>query len=323
VAENDADLAYLRSTLTSGPQTTGWIDGRALQNYRSWRMATGYLGLAGATFTFQSSSGVKTSAVTQADGSFHLSEVPAGTYAVSAESPLLGAGALGPNSIAVPPGGCAVIRASFPTNATIAGKVIGAGGKPVAGIKVMAAALRPGAQFQAVEDADAETNANGEYLIPNVPIGKVAVAMNLDHAPTSAMPFDTAFAPGTQDPTAARVFDIHPGQQVTGVTFQLPPSLPFGDLYVDVKWPNGLRVSGGARAFAEWNGARAAFETAPALTNRVTLRLALGRKYEITVDWLDAKPGKFLYVDPAAPQTVEFLQPGQIIELHLKDPRPY
>ena len=102
----------------------------------------------------------------------------------------------------------------------------------------------------------------------------------------------------------------------------MPTPLSFGDLYVDVKWPDGSLAVGGARATAELNGARADFKNASNSSNRVKLRLALGRKYDISVDWIDAKPGRFLYVKGAGPHALEFTRDGEIIELPLKDPRP-
>jgi hypothetical protein len=102
----------------------------------------------------------------------------------------------------------------------------------------------------------------------------------------------------------------------------LPKPLPFGDLYVEVKWPDGSPALGGARAWAEWKKAEAGFGGAPASTNRVKLRLALERRYEIRVDWTDFKPGKFLFVEGAAPQTLDFTHDGQVVEMRLKNPHP-
>lgn len=85
VDENDADLAYLRSTLTRGPQTNGWIDGRAVQHFAWSGRTRAFPGLSGATFIFKSPSGIQASASTQNDGAFRLDEIPSGTYSVSAE----------------------------------------------------------------------------------------------------------------------------------------------------------------------------------------------------------------------------------------------
>jgi hypothetical protein len=56
--------------------------------------------------------------------------------------------------------------------------------------------------------------------------------------------------------------------------------------------------------------------------HRVKLRLALKRKYDIGVDWIDAKPGKFLFVKGAAPDTIDFMRDGQTLELRLKAAHP-
>jgi hypothetical protein len=136
------------------------------------------------------------------------------------------------------------------------------------------------------------------------------------------MPFDTFYIPGARNVQAARIFTLRPGQQIAGVSLRLPKPLLFGDLYVDVKWRSGLPAAGGARAFADWNGVRADFQRAPIATNRVKLRLALNRQYEIRVDWIDPKPGKFLFVEGAAGQRIDFTRDGESLEIQLKTEHP-
>jgi len=165
------------------------------------------------------------------------------------------------------------------------------------------------------------TDQEGRFNISNVRSGKVVLAANLKAAPTAEMPFDSVYAPGTQDLSSARVFVVQPGEHVNDLSLKLPHSLAFGDLYVDVTWPDGSPARGGARAFADWNGTRADFERAPIETNRVKLRLALHTNYEVRVDWIDSKPGKFLFVEGAATKMVEFTRDGASLELRLKEGR--
>jgi hypothetical protein len=137
------------------------------------------------------------------------------------------------------------------------------------------------------------------------------------------MPFDPVYVPGVQELSAAQVFRVPVNSVVAGVTLQLPRPLPFRTLYVDVVWPDGSAAIQGARATAEFDGARAAFEDAPEATNRVALSLALGRIYDIEADWLNWDVGRpMLTVDGMAPVKVNFTQDGQVVQLKLRASRP-
>ena len=328
IKENDPDLAYLRSAAKGSPQADGWIEGRAMQNY-SWASSPSeFVSVADAVLALTSAAGDRRATGVQADGTFKIGPVPPGVYTVSAQSPALGNGKVGEPEVDgdpevdVPAGGCAVVLVSFETGSTVSGTVLDADGKPARGIWVELGELQDGGHVRGIPQTWADTDRDGTFKISNVPVGRVLLAANLSGAPTASMPFDTVYAPGTENIAGARVFAIQRDAQVTGVSLRLPRSLPFGDLYVDVMWPDGTPALGGARAWARWNGAEAGFEPAPSATNRVKLRLALERKYEIQVEWIDAKPGKLLSVEGAELRTLDFTRDGQILELRLKTPRP-
>lgn len=322
VKEADPDLGFLRSAAKDGSKVNGSIEGRAVQNFSwPWQFAD-FVAAADAILTVTSHSGERRTAAVEADGTFQIGPVPPGTYSISAQSPILGNGKLAEPAVEVPYGGCAVANASFDTKSTISGKVLDTDGKSASGVRVELGELRADRKVRVIPQTWFNTDQDGSFKISNVAVGRVVLAANLNGAPTAEMPFDSVYVPGTQNVSAARVFTIQPGQHITSVLLRLPGPLPFGDLYVDVKWPDGSPALGGARAFAEWNRARADFERAPPTTNRVRLRLALERTYEISVDWIDAKPGRFLFVEGAAPQTLNFTRDGQTLELRLKAARP-
>jgi len=147
----------------------------------------------------------------------------------------------------------------------------------------------------------------------NVPMASVVLGSNLNGAPDKDARYDSFYLP---DP-----FFLKPGETRTGVVVHLPPPLPFGTLFVNVLWPNGTPALRGARAFAEWNDSRAAFEHAASSSNRVALPLALGRSYEVSVDWFsEDRPVK--YVDAKSKTTVQFDHDGQSVTLRLDGNRP-
>ena len=181
--------------------------------------------------------------------------------------------------------------------------------------------LQTGGKVRDLPGNWANSDEDGNFKLTDVPYGRIVVAANLNGAPKSGVPYEPFYAPGTHNALAARVFTIKPNSQVTGVTLQLPKPLAFGDLFVDVKWPDGSPALEGARAFASSNGAYADDGRAPAATNRVKLRLALGRKYKIRVDWLNDKSGKFLHVEGEV-KIIDFTKDGIITELKLNTIRP-
>ena len=181
--------------------------------------------------------------------------------------------------------------------------------------------LQTGGKVRDLPDNWANSDEDGNFKLTDVPYGRIVVAANLNGVPKKGMPYEPFYASGTHNALAARVFTIKPNSQVTGVTLQLPKPLAFYDLFVDVKWPDGSPALEGARAFASSNGAYADDGLAPAATNRVKLRLALGRKYKIRIDWLNDKPGKFLYVEGGT-QIIDFTKDGIITELKLNTIRP-
>ena len=321
IKENDGDLAFLRSATKVAQQVNGWIEGRAAQNFSGYGRFAEYVAAMDAMFTFTSRTGDRKTIAVHPDGTFKIGPVPPGVYAASATSAVLGIAKLH-REVEVPSGGCAVTWASFETNSTISGQVLDNGGQPAPRVRLELGELQADGKVRVIPGTWANTDQDGKFRVSNVPVGRIVLAANLNGAPTVNMPFDAVYVPGTQNTRSARIFAIQPGQQLTGISLRLPKPLRFGDAYVDVTWPDGSPALGGARAFAEWNGARADFERAPNSTNRVGLRVALKRRYSIRVDWIDAKPGKFLFVEGAAPGTLDFTRDGQILKLQHKASHP-
>ena len=290
-----------------------------MQNF-SWPYRfSEFVSATDGVFTLISTSGQHRTVPVQKDGTFRIDSVQPGTYTVSVQSTTYGVGKLREPKLDVPLGGCAIANGWFETGSTLSGRVFDADGKPAAHVRLELGEVQSGNKLRVIPQTWSNTDQDGKFNISNVPRGKVVLAANLKGAPTAEMPFDPVYAPGTQDLSSARVFVVPPGEHVNDLSLKLPRPLTVGELYVDVTWPDGSPARGGARAFADWNGARADFERAPNETNRVKLRLAVQRKYEIRVDWIDAKPGKFLFVEGAATKTVEFTRDGQSLELRLKE----
>jgi Carboxypeptidase regulatory-like domain len=315
VDEKDPDVAYLRSASKIGPQSDGWIEGRIGQNLSRLQRAE-FSPVPDATISVTFPDGKNRSVNVQPDGTFKTDPLSPGIYAIMLQSSSFGYQKA--EKAEVPTGGCAVFYHSFQSSATISGRILDHDGKPVPGIRLELGELQADGNVRIRSTDWANSDQQGNFKITNVPVGRVVLAAKLDGAPDERMPFDAFFAPGTRDVVNAQVFALQADQQLTGVTLRLPEPLPFGDLFVDVKWPDGTAAVDGARAFSRWNGVRADSGLAPKGTNRVKLRLALNRKYEITVDWFSNNSLANHYVTGATPQTVDFARDGQTVELRLK-----
>jgi hypothetical protein len=316
VEENDPELVYLRSR----PSGDGWIEGRAVQNYS--RYSFDEIPARDGVLTARSSSGIEQSVAVDSDGRFRLGPVAPGLYSMSLKSPTLGVARM-LSAPAVPAGGCSIALGSFETNSTISGRVIGPDGKPAAGVRVEVGELRAGSKPHVVPQTWANTDKEGRFEVSNVPVAQVVLAANLNGAPDTRMPFDPVYAPGVQRISEARVFNLAANSHVKDVVIPLPAPLEFGNLYVDVLWPDGSPAKDGARATAEYDGSRADFQSALETTNRVKLSLALGRTYDVEADWFHwAVDERAFSVDGLVPVKVKFTKDGQVVQLRLKESRP-
>lgn len=314
VSPDDPDLAFLRNALRSSRSAPGWVEGRAAQNVDWPRRNEEFVAARDAVVKLIPATGPESRFGVDPDGTFRRDSIPPGEYRVEVASPMLG-WAKAPGKVVVSPAGCAVVRASFESRSTLAGKILDAEGNPAPDVRVELGELLPGGGLRILPGTWANSNRDGEFRVPNVPVGRVVLGANLRGAPSAEEPFDSTYAPGTQKLAEARVFSLMPREHLTGIALQLPPPLPLGELFVDVVWPDGKPARGGARAFAHWNGARAAFENAPESGNRVKLRLALGRSYQVTADWLELGPGPSRHADDGPARTVDFQASGQVVTL--------
>lgn len=322
VDADDPDIAFLRAAAKNALDTDGWIEGRVVQNFsRPFRFSE-FVAVPGAEVTVVSSSGTRETAAVAEDGTYKIGPLSPGQYSISAQATAFGSSRFRGRTVSVPQGGCAVANLSFESRSTLSGQVRTAEGKPAPAIRVALGEVQSDGKVREVPTTWAETDEDGRFILDSVPSGRVVLAANLNRSPTADLPFDTVYAPGTLNLSEARVVVVPPGEHLTGVSLQLPEALPFGDLFVDVLWPDGSPALGGAAAFADWNSVRAAVEHAPKSENRVKLRLALGREYEVQAAWSGEIDGRRYRGNTSVPQTINFTESGQTIQIYLKDRHP-
>jgi hypothetical protein len=323
--DSDEDLRYLRGLPSAPSQTEGWIEGRAVQNHAgSFEPGEASAPAPAVQWQFTSeATGAKLQAIGKPDGSFRLPGVPPGTYAATANSTVLGdAKILGSAKLVVHSRGCAVTYASFETKTTVSGTVRHADGTLAGGISIQAGRITEDGKIKAIPDSHASSDKLGRFTLTNVPLGRVVVAANLRGAPSAGMPFDTVYAPATQDSDAARVLEVGRGQHLESVDIRLPKPLPVGELRIKLVWPDGTAAGEIGRAWAKWNGKEAGSASESPDNDYMTMRLVLNRTYSVSGTWLNPIPWGAGVIDSVAPQTVDFNSSGQTVEIRLKEPSP-
>lgn len=320
--ENDKDLTYLRSIAAGGIESTGSIEGVAAQSATFSLLLDEFMPVTDARVDVWNDLRSLTTK-TDSKGSFAIHPVPPGSYFVRLTKEGFGEAKILREApeIDVPASGCAVVRASFDTKASVSGTVQRADGKPAAKIRIEIGEVRSDGTIRYLQGDWATSDEAGNFRL-RVPSGRIVVGSNIDPFPTPAVPEDPVYVPGTTVVSHARIFTLRPDEQVNGVLFRLPPPLPLAELFVDVLWPDKTPAKGGARAEASSRGRRNAFERAPATTNRVKLPLVPGRTYEISVDWLSDRIGRFVIIEGAGSQSIQFDHQGQVVSLVLKESEP-
>lgn len=320
IQPEDTDLKYLRSALQGNLSKTGYIEVIAAQNVGWPSEIQRFLPIEKADVTL--TSGDKSFAnQTGADGRLVVEELSAGAYEVDVSKPGFGAARVyqtGP-VIALSEGGCAVVRVSLPTLASIRGSVVDWQGKPAGNIRLGLAAMRSDGKLKRLTNFT-YSNEHGRFEFLDAPVGKILIGANIDSSPTIQLPINPTFLPGVADASKALIIEPSPGNSVDELYFKLPEPLPFGRLFVDVEWSNGSPAHG-ARAFAEWNGDQSAFDEAAPKTNRVTLPIALGRNYSIGANWIGIGP-ESKFIEGVEPKSIYFARDGQRVRIRLNGPDP-
>ncbi|MCC6538524.1 MAG: hypothetical protein IT162_13290 [Bryobacterales bacterium] len=327
-ADTDADILFFRAASRIRPSDPGWIEGRVVQNFDLVSRLANLPAAPGVTIDIQphperSFAGGSQIAV-PATGTYRTALLPPGQYVLQFASRLLGKGTpiRGEEPVTVHPGGCTVVNAWFETLATIDGRVLGADGKPTGGVRVELGAVAANGAIRRVPNVWANSAADGRFHLERVPLGFFLVGANIDGVPRASEPFDPVYAPGTQDRTRARLFEVKPKSQIRDVELRMSPPVPLGSLHVDVLWPDGTPATNIPRVEALIGTRRASLADAHDDGNTIKLHLALGRTYRLLGSWLAPAPDPFIHLPWTTGPTIRFTRDGQRAVIRLKDAKP-
>jgi hypothetical protein len=184
-------------------------------------------------------SGTEISAISDAKGKFRLL-VPPGDYSIEVLSEGLRTWRGEPMKVSLPePGACAIPVVSVTWDGRIEGKLTDKSGKPVAGLEVFANAVKEADRHWRLSG---KTDAEGKYLIHEVPAGtfKVGVSLKDFGGVSPASPYPETWYPGEVRLERAGL--------KSGVDFVVPVALPLSKIRGTVKRkdgsiPKGIYVS--------------------------------------------------------------------------------
>ena len=209
--EDDPELVYLRQYAKGELPATAWLEGRVVQNFEKRLSSIRFAPLDDVQVTV--TIGDRTWRTrTAADGRYRLKDLPPGEFRVTFDkegwTPIE---VLRPDKRPLAPGRCARAYGSASTTASITVDLREPDGNPV-GLWLR----QPDGSLQwLMVPVQEEPSHPRRYRFSPVPTGDLVMAA------VDSQQQPRRFAPGTDDPTKARVFRLGRHEQLDGVVFEI------------------------------------------------------------------------------------------------------
>jgi hypothetical protein len=312
------DIAWLRTWKKGETKTR--VYGLALQNfdafYRPPRLDQD-VPLPGARITLMSS-GRQIATIADSDGRYSFDGIPEGSYSLVAEKAPWTSSL--PMTFQLHAGGCAKRDLSLGTDGIVEGTALDHQGNPVHRLRVELVQVLAGGGVSNVYTAWSDTDQSGRFHFNRVAAGTFVLGVNIASAPTDEEPYIGTYYPGVQNVSDAHRFNFQPNSNTSGLVLRLPPPLNRRKVKVHVYWADGTPVNEDARAFAEYQGHRAAQGNAMS-GNVVELVLIEGLDYNIDADWFSLSGAPVHHVVSGKVKLAAGRGPATL-DIRLNSPRP-
>jgi hypothetical protein len=237
--------------------------------------------LAGVSVTLDRS-GVSVSAVTGKDGTFEFDGLEPGKYTARVDMPD-GYYSYGlPREVELRDArACVELDIALFFNGRVAGRIVNARERPVAGLTVELTVRAGIDQPYGPRRLRTTTRADGSYEFTRVPPGRYIIGINTQLDREGQVPGARAFLPGVRQPAAAREIVLSGGERVRADDFVLPADVRYVPLAGVVFDADGVPV-GGVRVYLKGSAGEDYILTEPSLTDangRFTIAALDGREY--------------------------------------------
>lgn len=244
----DEDLAFLRSLKRTKPGSR--IYGTVNQVVKSSLEENNKQPISELKLKFEQLDGKRQifETLTDVDGKYEVTGVPAGKYKITQVNPLDGFDFSSRDAIYSPPEitdkGCAKQNFLLTTKNKLSGKVVDDEGKPVDHIDVEIISIDAKKPNSYLGEEYGQTGSDGNFVSYNIPPGLYTLSVNYGNPPNDESPFPTVFYPGVRDKSQATIIEIKAGEEIKNIEFQLPLRLNKKVVKGLVVWADGTPVAG-------------------------------------------------------------------------------
>lgn len=201
--------------------------------------------LSGIKVVAANEQGQRLEAITDANGFYKITGLPAGLYKVGPELPShLSLAYSNRDKFEVPDKGCAAADFMARTDGRISGLLIDADGKPIPNMVID---IIPASMSGRINDPRVgrykETDENGKFEFTELTAGEYLLGVNIRQAPSGVRPFRRTYFPGADSPSRSQIITLDNGEKLKGLVLRLPPRLPVRTIEGTLAWPDGRPVS--------------------------------------------------------------------------------
>jgi hypothetical protein len=241
LAQAEDDLAFIRALDHAEPG--GLIYGQAKQTKRDLADGgnTKSVGPVALVKVVAEAEGRHYETYTDSEGRYQLKGVEPGEYSVQAQFPPE-LTTYPPQKVRVSDHGCA--QHDFHTQADdrISGKVFNAQEQIVPKMQLDLTLADQDENNPNPQAFYAFADDNGFYEFKSIPPGKYLLGIRLTAIRDPGFAYPRTFYPGVSNSRDAKVFNLGPGEKMSGVDFVLPPKLELRTVEGIVVWPDGKPV---------------------------------------------------------------------------------
>lgn len=237
------DLAYIRGLATAAPgaRIFGKVERRIMDARRERSISSGPA--AGIKVLIEGQ-GRRFEVVTNNEGLYEVTGVPAGTYEVRLILPEQ-LSAYHEPKVEVRDRGCAQADLTVTFDGRIGGRVLDSSGQPVAKIPVeLVVADSVGGAFSDVKGEAVYSDDEGRYEFKFVPPGRYLLGVSIKMPPDDRTPYTRTYFPGVSDSANAAVIGMGEGTKQKDYDLRLPPKATVREIKGIVLWSDGYPAGG-------------------------------------------------------------------------------